>query len=592
MAIKLSGIVSGMDTEAMIEELVSAYSTRKDNVYRDRKTLEYKQDAWSELNKKIYDFYSGSLSNMQLTTNYSLKKTTCSNDKYASITASSTAVNGTQELKINQLAKTGYLTGAKVSATTTRAVLDSNGNAVLDADGKVKMETVETKATESSSLKSLGIENETKLMVHIGGEFKEIKLKPDMTLKQLDAELSDLGLNVNFDEHNQRFFISSKNSGDEADFSLLATDTDSLDALNKLGLSTATANTAEAYEAYVKQNEGNLAVSNEQFQFAKDMAEYIKLSNKKADELTAEEEAKLETHKTTYANAFNAGATKLDGQDAIIELNGATFESTSNTFQINGLTINAQAKTAPGEVVTITTDTDVDAIYDKIKGFLKEYNELMTEMYTKYNAESAGDYEPLTEEEEEELSEKQIEKWEKILTTAALRRDSTLGSVMSSMRTAMSQSYEYNGKSYSLSSFGIATLGYFNSEDNEKANFHIDGDKDDKDVNTKEDKLRKAIVEDPEGTIEFFSSLMKGLYKAIDEKMARSTETKSAFKIYNDKTMKNQHDAYTKKLDSWDDKIESYRKRYEKKFSNMEVAMSKLQSQTASMASFFGMGMQ
>ena len=209
-------------------------------------------------------------------------------------------------------------------------------------------------------------------------------------------------------------------------------------------------------------------------------------------------------------------------------------------------------------------------------------------MYTKYNAESAGDYEPLTEEEEEELSETQIEKWEKILSTAALRRDSTLSSVMSSMRTAMSQSYEINGKSYSLSSFGIATLGYFNSEDNEKANFHIDGDVDDENTSTKADKLRKAIVEDPEATVEFFSSLMKGLYKAVDEKMAKSTETKSAFKIYNDKALQKQYDSYTDKLDDWEDKIEAYRERFEKKFSNMEVAMSKLQSQTSAMASFFG----
>ncbi len=592
MAIKLSGIVSGMDTEAMIEELVSAYSTRKDDVYRDRKTLEYKQDAWSELNKKIYSFYTGSLSNMQLSSNYSLKKTTSSNEKCASIKADSNAVNGTQELKINQLAKTGYLTGAKISATKTQAVLDATGKPVLDADGKVKMETVETEATQASTLASLGIEKDTKIMLSVGGEFKEVELKSKMTLKELDAELSDLGLNVNFDEHNQRFFISSKKSGEEADFALLATDAEGLAALNSLGLSTSTEQTAEAYDEYIKAASGDLAnVTDAQIAFATDMADYIKLSNKKADELTADETTALEGYKTTYANAFNSGATKLDGQDAIIELNGAVFESTSNTFQINGLTITAQAETEPGETITITTDTDVDAIYNKIKGFLKEYNELMTEMYTKYNAESAGDYEPLTEQEEEELSETQVEKWEKILTTAALRRDSTLSSVMSSMRTAMSQSYEINGKSYALSSFGIATLGYFNSEDNEKANFHIDGDADDTNVNTKADKLRKAIVEEPEGTIEFFSSLMKGLYKSIDEKMAKSTETKSAFKIYNDKAMQDQYDAYTDKLDKWEDKIEAYRERYEKKFSDMEVAMSKLQSQTSAMSSFFGTGM-
>lgn len=590
MAIKLSGLVSGMDTEAMIEELVSAYSTRKDNVYRSRKTVEYKQEAWSELNSKIYGFYTGSLSNMQLSSNYSLKKVSCSNEKYASITGDANAVNGTQELKINQLAKTGYLTGAKITATKTQAVLDADGNAVLDADGKVQFETVDVEATQATTLKSLGIEENTTIFVNIGGETKKVKLESDMTLKDLDAELSDLGLNVNFDEHNQRFFISSKKSGEEADFSLLGVDEDGIDALNKLGLSTMTANTAEAYEQYAKENEGNLLVSDEEIQFVKDMAEYIKLSNKKADELTADEVTALTTYKTTYGDIASKGATKIDGQDAIIELNGAEFVSTSNSFQINGLTINAKALTEEGETITITTDTDVDAIYDKIKSFFKEYNELMTEMYTKYNAESAGDYEPLTEEEEEELSETQIEKWEKILSTAALRRDSTLSTVMSSMRTAMSRSYEINGKSYALSSFGIATLGYFNAEDNEKANFHIDGDADDDATATKADKLRAAIVEDPEATVEFFSTLMKGLYQAIDEKMAKSTETKSAFKIYNDKTLQKQYDSYTDKLDDWEDKIEAYRERYEKKFSNMEVAMSKLQSQTSAMASFFGTG--
>ncbi len=588
MAIKLSGLVSGMDTEAMIEELVSAYSTRKDKVFKERKTLEYKQDAWSELNSKIYGFYTGSLSNMQLSSNYSLKKVSCSNEKYASITGDANAVNGTQELKVNQLAKTGYLTGAKVTATKTEFVLDEDGNVKLDADGNKMTKTVEVEANAATSLKALGIEKDTTVYVNLGGETKRVDLKTDMTLKDLDAELSDLGLNVNFDEHNQRFFISSKKSGEEADFSLLAVDAEGMAALGKLGLNTMTANTAEAYEQFVTEQEGNLLIPDTQIQFAKDMAEYIKLSNKKAEDLTTEEATALEAYKTTYGDVASKGATKIDGQDAIIELNGAEFVSTSNTFQINGLTINAKAVTDPDETITVTTDTDVDAIYNKIKDFFKEYNELMTEMYTKYNAESAGDYEPLTEEEEEELSDTQIEKWEKILTTAALRRDSTLSSVMSSMRTAMSMSYEIDGKSYSLSSFGIATLGYFNAEDNEKANFHIDGNADDETTATKADKLRKAIVEDPEATVEFFSSLMKGLYKAVDEKMAKSTETKSAFKIYNDKSMQKQYDSYTEKLDDWDDKIEAYRERYEKKFSNMEVAMSKLQSQTSAMASFFG----
>lgn len=567
MSIKLSGLVSGMDTEAMIEEIVSAYSKRKDNIFREQKTLKYKQDAWSEMNSKIYGFYTGKLSSMQLESSYSLKKTSISNDAKASITAGADAVNGTQELKIKQLAKTSYLTGAKIETT---------------AGGTV---------AQNTSLGAIGIEKDTKITVKMGDELKEITLKSDMTIKDLDAELSDMGLNANFDEKNGRFFISAKESGAEAEFSLIATDTDGMDALNKLGLATSTKGTLEAYKEYLSQKQGDMNVDAAEIQYATDMVEYLTILNKKEDDRTADELTRLEELQNIYGDIDNDGATKIDGQDAIIELNGAEFESSSNTFQINGLTINAKAVTGKDEIITLTTDTDVDAIYNKIKDFFKEYNELMTEMYTKYNAASAGDYEPLTEEEEKELSETQIEKWDKIISTAALRRDSTLSSVMSSMRTVMSKSYVIDGKSYALSSFGIKTLGYFNAEDNEKGNFHIDGDTDDKTSATNPDKLREMIVSDPEGTIQFFSSIMKDLYKAVDEKMAKSTETKSAFKIYNDKYMQKQYDQYSKKLKDWEDKIDDYRGRYEKKFSNMEVAMSKMQSQASYLSNLMGSGM-
>ena len=84
---------------------------------------------------------------------------------------------------------------------------------------------------------------------------------------------------------------------------------------------------------------------------------------------------------------------------------------------------------------------------------------------------------------------------------------------------------------------------------------------------------------------------MKDLYKTLSDKLSKSTSTSSAFKIYNDKTMQSQYDSYTKKLSTWEDKIEDYRDKYVKKFSAMETAMAKLQSQTASLSSFFGTGM-
>ena len=118
MAISLSGMSSGLDTEAIITQLVSAYSVKKDNLVKAQTKLEWKQDAWKDMNSKIYKFYSGSLSSLRFSSGYSVKKATSTSTK-AAVTASSNAVNGTQKLKVNSLATSGYLTGGVVDKIKT-----------------------------------------------------------------------------------------------------------------------------------------------------------------------------------------------------------------------------------------------------------------------------------------------------------------------------------------------------------------------------------------------------------------------------------------------------------------------------------------
>lgn len=59
-----------------------------------------------------------------------------------------------------------------------------------------------------------------------------------MTVNQFLVKLKDAGVQASFDEANQRFFISSKTSGKDGDFSLVANDTAGRDSLYELGLYT------------------------------------------------------------------------------------------------------------------------------------------------------------------------------------------------------------------------------------------------------------------------------------------------------------------------------------------------------------------
>jgi len=279
------------------------------------------------------------------------------------------------------------------------------------------------------------------------------------------------------------------------------------------------------------------------------------------------------------------GATKIEGQDAKIILNGAEFTSNTNSFSINGLTIEALAETN-GEI-SVTTAVDVEGIYDKIKDFLTEYNSVINEITKLYNADTAKGYEPLTDEERDAMSESEVEKWEEKIKSSLLRRDSSLSNVMSAMINSMAQSIEIDGKKYSLSSFGISTRGFLNAAENEQNAYHIDGDEDDETTSGKENKLMKAIQENPDQIMDFMKQLTSNLYDAIDKKMKTSTLS-SAYKVYNDKVMDKELKEIEELIQKWEDKVSREEEYYYKKFSDMEVALSKLQSQTNSLAGLLG----
>ena len=279
------------------------------------------------------------------------------------------------------------------------------------------------------------------------------------------------------------------------------------------------------------------------------------------------------------------GASKVNAQDAEIEIDGATFTSMTNTFSVNGLTLTAQEVT--DKEITMTTSTDTDGIYGMIKNFFTEYNKLINEMDSLYNAESSKGYDPLLTEEKEALSEGEIEEWEKKIKDSLLRRDSTLSSVSFSMVSVMLQGAEVNGQKMYLSDFGINTLGYFKSKDNEKNAYHIDGDPDDATTKANEDKLKKMIASDPNTVMDFFTKLSTNLYDDLTKKLAGTTLS-SAMTVYNDKVMKEEYNDYTSRIKKEEDKLNAMMDKWYKKFSQMEVAMSKLESRSSSLASILG----
>ena len=779
MPIRLSGMSSGLDTEALVSALVSGYRTQKDNLVKAQTKLQWKQDKWNTMNTKIYSFYTGSLSTSRFSKNYNLKKAKISNSNYASVDASTSAVTGTQSLKVKKLATAGYLTGGVISVDSSKT--DST---------KIKGDT------KLSEISGMGLGSTGKLEVTAEGKTTSIQLSDDMTVNNLIVKLKSAGVNASFDETNQRFFISSKTSGTEHEFSLTASDANGKTALSALGLadtsidnidniiapyksivnntsyvedtvknrynsdvssfnsnvgtylsniksatesltvdkykegyitefmttagedgsgiaaarknlsdamskleeelkddtlsedakaekqsrlqavksiisladdtstydtakklqesnateiksleSTIESNTKSITDIYkeaglgdasdttytIDKTNGKLIITDSTMaqyvgtdgkidteKYTYDMAEAatssdaaskinsykteaqeyldyadkmvkayekVKSATSDSDKTTAEYKAALSTLGVT-SDTSGSSAKRIYAQDSEIELNGATFTNNTNTFAINGLTITATALTGDNEV-TISTENDVDGIYDSIKSFISDYNSLIKEIDTAYNAASAKGYEPLTSDEKSAMTDDQVKEWEDKIKTSLLRRDGTLSSISNMMKTDMLRSFNINGKAYSLSSFGISTAGYFSSGDNEKGVLHIDGDSDDSTSASNEDKLKAAIASDPDTVISFFSQLADNLYTDLGKKM-QGTTMRSTFKVYNDKEMAKEYSDYTTKIKDKETEISTWEDYYYNKFSKMESALATLNSQQSSLSGYFG----
>lgn len=648
---RLSGLISGMDTESIIQELVSAKQTKVDNTKKAQTKHEWKQDAWKSLNTKLKNLQSKYVANLRFSSSYMKKTTKVSNSSAVSVITGEDAVNGVQELSVKQLAKTAYLTGGKVQAGAEGKKWDalSKISDVMGADFKAGDITFTT-----------------------GGKTVDIEVTEDTTISDFLSKIKASGLNANFDAGQQRFFISAKQSGADSNFSMTADNVGGAKILAALGLQVSLKDDPDSlkqyqeYASYYNENDkdatiagmrslidGDIATQTQNYldryknlvelkkeaedkitelkkdsdkneaaikaqeesiaAYEKEMKDitdsYIDITTATGDDgevtytATAKEDFKKNVEESYYEKAayasevlkkYNAGtdvegyATKIEGKDARIVLNGAEFTSANNTFAVNGLTFTALAETKADEVVTVTTQDDTDGIYNMLKDFLKEYNSIINEVDKLYNADSAKGYEPLTDDEKDAMSESEAEKYETKIKDALLRRDSSLSSIRSGFVEVMSKGIEVNGKTMYLSSFGINTLSYFTAGDNEKNMYHIDGDPDDASTSGNADKLKSMIASDPDTVVSFFTQLSKNLYSKMNDLSKPVEGYRSYGSFYDDKKMKTDYDDYKTKISDLEEKLADYEDKWYRKFSSMETALAKLQSSTSAVTSLLG----
>lgn len=648
--VRMTGLASGLDTESLVKQLSDAYQTKVDNAKKKQTKAEWKKEAWASLNTKLMDFYKGALNTFKSAGTYNSKLVNGTLNG-VKVTANSKAVSGTHKIQVKSTANAQMWTGHKINTGTYTAssytaitdtskkiseLYDKNGYSIQNALNGSSF-TVQNAEDGSKVDVNINIDENTTvddLLQDINTQLDGTGLKASMTQGRLTFtnetatettdpatgtatysggrslmitaanETSAKALGLTYDASGKGMTVKSKSeiSGNEVNTvsgSAFAYDKQ-VTADSKVTGSSKLVDLGIAQGTSIKVNGTEIVV--DRTTTMDSLASAMAKTGINASYDTNQGRFYLSSKNTGVENAFTVEADdatlaalglnltdgeagKIDASDASLVYNGVEYTQATNSFNINGLTMDVSSV---GGEQAFSVDTDVDGIYDKVKSFVKEYNTLITEMNKLYDASSSRGYEPLTSDEKDAMTDEDIKNWENKIKGSLLRRDSTISTLLTSMRTTLNKSVEVTNSDgttsrYALSSFGIVTSDY-----TEKGQLHIQGNADDSDFAGLDDKLKAAISDNPEALMKTLTTLGDEIYKNFQSSMKRVVGVRSSLTFYNDLEMDDDIKSYKEDVTSLQKKLQDEQDKYYKQFSSMETALTKLQSQQTYISQLFG----
>lgn len=575
----LSG--SGLDIESLVKMGMMNKQNQYDKMYQTQLKQTWVKEAYNTVYTDVKAFKE-SMSTFKMQSNMSAMQATSSNNDVVSVTANGAAAAMNHKITVEQVASNAYLmtaNGQKIDRANTSA---ANSAYLKD----VLFEAGYTKSTGADGQTSYAVKNSAgKAETHKGSEVaisievqdsnekgsdgKPVTHKVEFTydqifgdnktLNDLASAFSNSGANVQggYDTVNDSFSLYNKTSGSANKIGLKANNETSAELLNKLHLA--------SYNAQDNK-----------------LGSEVKFTNGTMTEAAVGTNAKATIDGKTYESDTN----KLNVANVIYNFNGVSAKNADGTYQAS----------------TISVSQDTDKIVDNVKKFVETYNTLIDSLNTKYREEKNTDYKPLTKKQEGEMTESQIDKWNEKAKSGLLYHDNNIYSIISDMRESLytkvdavdtvltdakGNKYSYN----SMSSIGIT------SSTNQG---HITLD---------EEKLKKALTEDPDCVYQLFASDQDSTYVSgsTNKNQADTYTSKSDYlntgianRLYNAMTTnisnlesyagtskETDDESYLGKLitnmntkmTSFQTLMKSYEKKLYEKYDAMEVALSKLGAQ-------------
>ena len=548
--LRITGFATGLDTDQIISDLMKVERLPLDKLYQQKQVAEWKMDEYRNITKLLMEV-KGEYFNVLKPDTYMLSQSTYKKNKADSTDisvvtaqAGTNAIPGIYEIEIIQTA-----TSAKIDSTT-------GVTAMLKSKEVISSDNIEKAGGKTINVVLDGISKQITM-----NSYAEDTTLYDVALdlqNKIDKAFGSGKIIVESIEEDGGSKLSFDTLGGASKITLLkGSSNDGLQYLNisegssnRLDVNLSLENLSSMFsDELIFDGNGNLvfSINGKEFTFAK-TSSLINMMNTISNDSTAgviftydeaSDKFKISARQTGagetisisqmsgnfFGDDINAGASRISstspvveyGSDAMVKINGELIIRSNNTFTINNISYTLNKESSSVQKINVTAD--VDAVYNNIKSFVEKYNNMIDVINAKLNEEYDRNYKPLTDEQKMDMSDKEIELWEKKAKTGLLRNDSILENIVFSMRKALFD--KISGLDLNLTSIGITTGTY-----QEKGKLKIN-----------DAKLKEAISNNPDKVMELFAKKSETYpsYErtmTAEERSVRYNESGLAYRLF------------------------------------------------------------
>ncbi|MBU3111766.1 flagellar filament capping protein FliD [Clostridium lacusfryxellense] len=462
--LRISGMASGIDTDAVVKSMVSNYQAKIDKANQAKETMQWKQEAYRDIIKGVkglQDYFDPLSSKYMLSgSSFNTNAVTNSNSSIVTGTSNSSSMPGTYTVNVQKLAEQAKIEGktqnsmikvtnpAGWTGKTLEFNLDIDGSGTgvatsVPISGITGSTTADLVASINSKISASALSGKMSASYVSDGTGDYIKFTKsdstaDITLKEYavggttvsgitsdllinngissSSKLSDLGIskpvsfNLSYDADTNTNPIVIEATSD-------STIKDLMDKVNSAtkGSVTMSIDGTTGKISFQSKNYGSTSS--------------INITNRTAT--TATPPVDTDNVITIFGLAQNG-----TGKDALVDITapGQTTQTTttqdSNKFTINGVAYNLVSKGSSSFTVTSNSDT----VVSNVKKFIEDYNALISTINTKLTEKKDSNYTPLTDAQKTSMSEDQIKTWESKAKVGLLKKDDYLSSLLTQLR--------------------------------------------------------------------------------------------------------------------------------------------------------------